>query len=320
MNQPSSLFAVNDAIGNREDLSDKIWDISPLDTPVLSSIEKTSAMAIKHEWQTDVLAAAAANTNVEGDDANVNAVVPTVRPFNYTQILDKVNFISGTQEVVEKAGRGSEVDYQKARRLQEMKRDLEYTLCAITTVPTLGDDSNPRIMGGLLAWIATNDVHVGTSPVYTNGTPTTARVDGTVRAFTEAQFKSALALQYAQGGEVNMAVMGPFNKQVFSTFSGNTTRFDSAEDARLVATVDVYRSDFGTIKIIPSRFTREAAGSRGDVLILDPKLLALAELRPAFSYDLAKAGDSLKYQLIHECTLEVRNEKGLASVNDLTVS
>ncbi len=57
------------AIGQREDLSDVIYNISPTDTPFMSSIGKTKATAILHEWQTDSLAAASlSNAAVEGAD------------------------------------------------------------------------------------------------------------------------------------------------------------------------------------------------------------------------------------------------------------
>ena len=78
------------SIGNREDLSDIIYDISPTDTPFMSSIPKNSATSTKHEWQTDALAAASAgNAVIEGDDATTDAFTATTRLFNYTQISDK---------------------------------------------------------------------------------------------------------------------------------------------------------------------------------------------------------------------------------------
>ena len=62
MAQPTNTFSQYDAKGNREDLSDIIYDISPTETPFLSSIGKTKATSTKHEWQTDALAAAVSNT------------------------------------------------------------------------------------------------------------------------------------------------------------------------------------------------------------------------------------------------------------------
>lgn len=95
MAQPADTFSSFDAIGNREDLSDIIYDISPTQTPFISSIPHVTATATLHEWQTDVLAAAADNAVIEGDDATTTAAVPTVRLNNVRQISDKVPRVTG---------------------------------------------------------------------------------------------------------------------------------------------------------------------------------------------------------------------------------
>lgn len=101
MAQPTNTFSQYDAKGNREDLSDIIYDISPTETPFLSSIGKTKATSTKHEWQTDALAAAVSNNAViEGDEATMDASTATTRVFNYTQISDKTATVSGTQKLL----------------------------------------------------------------------------------------------------------------------------------------------------------------------------------------------------------------------------
>lgn len=80
----TNTFTTYDAIGQREDLSDIIDMISPTDTPFLSALKKGKAASRKIEWQTDSLAAAANNKQIEGDDiASFTAVVPSVRWDNY---------------------------------------------------------------------------------------------------------------------------------------------------------------------------------------------------------------------------------------------
>ena len=51
-----------------------------------------------------------------------------------------------------------------------------------------------------------------------------------------------------------MIMVGAFNKQKLSGFTGGSTRFDSAEDRRLITSIDVYRSNFGTLQVAPSKF------------------------------------------------------------------
>ena len=108
------------AVGEREDLIDVIYDISPTDTPFMSTVAKTSASNVYHEWQTDSLAAAATNAAVEGADASDATLSATTRVGNYTQISQKTIKISGTLESVDKAGRKSEKAYQLAKASKEI--------------------------------------------------------------------------------------------------------------------------------------------------------------------------------------------------------
>ena len=96
------------AVGIREDLSNIIYNISPMDTPFMSSVGKGSCDNTLFEWQTDELAAAAANQQLEGDDSmNALAVAEPRRLQNYAQISYKAVQTSGTAEAVDFAGRKS---------------------------------------------------------------------------------------------------------------------------------------------------------------------------------------------------------------------
>ena len=90
MAQATNTFDQYDTTGNREDLSDMIFDISPDETPILSAIKKKKAKSVTHEWQTDSLAAAAVNAAIEGDDDTAaDSLGATTRLANTTQILKK---------------------------------------------------------------------------------------------------------------------------------------------------------------------------------------------------------------------------------------
>jgi hypothetical protein len=82
----------------REDLSDIIYNISPMDTPFMSGAGKGSCSNTLFEWQKDELAAAAANQKLEGDDPASLAVVEPVKLTNHTQISEKAVQTSGTAE------------------------------------------------------------------------------------------------------------------------------------------------------------------------------------------------------------------------------
>lgn len=313
--EPAGTFSTFDAVGNREDLSDAIYDISPVETPIMSSIGRTKATSTLHEWQTDALASASTSNAVkEGADASTDSITPTVRLSNTCQIMDKVPRVTGTQQVVSKAGRKNELSYQIAKFGRELKRDMEATICA-SQAEAAGDVSTARTFGALLSWIITNTDFGGGAGADGTGLGNTARTDGDARAFTEAQVKNVLAAAWTAGGDPDTIYVGAFNKQKFSTFTGNATRYKTAEDSKLNASIDLYDSDFGELEVIPNRFQRAR-----DCFILQNDMWALAYLRPFTTTDLAKTGDSEQKQLLVEFTLESRNEAASGGVFDLTTS
>tara|TARA_Y100001937_G_scaffold114447_1_gene164187 strand:- start:216 stop:1172 length:957 start_codon:yes stop_codon:yes gene_type:complete len=318
MAQVTGTYSVYDAKGLREDLSDIIYSIAPTETPFMSGIGKEKATAVLHEWQTDSLASAsAANAQVEGDEISFAAPTATTRVNNRTQISRKSVIVSGTLESVTKAGRNNELAYQISKASKELKRDMESSLTANNS-PVVGDDSTARELAGLAGWIqANNDAGAGgaNGQVSSVDVPGTARTDGTQRAFTESQLKSVIKKCWDEGGDPSMIMVGSFNKQVLSGFTGGSTRFDPAENKRLVAAVDVYESDFGSMTVVPNRFQRAR-----DVFVLQPDMFATAFLRDFQIMDLAKTGDATKQALLAEYTLVSRNEKASGAVFDVTTS
>jgi hypothetical protein len=313
-----------DAVGQREDLSDVIYNISPTDTPIMSSIGKTKATAVNHEWQTDSLAAATtANALVEGADATSATLSPTTRYGNLTQIVGKTVQVSGTLESVDKAGRKSEKAYQLAKGSAEIKRDIE-TIITANQAQVAGNGTNTaRKMSSLLSFIKTN-TSVGAGTTTAGADPTTigvsARVDAdTTRTFTEAMLKEVVREVFASGGTPSVLFVSPALKQTVSAFTGlAANRYQSPVvngQATILAGADIYQSDFGQISIVPNRFMRSR-----DALLLDPEYAALAYLRPFQTIELAKAGDSDKTQILAELTLEVRNEAAHGGVFDLNAA
>tara|TARA_Y100000593_G_scaffold84791_1_gene160842 strand:+ start:153 stop:1100 length:948 start_codon:yes stop_codon:yes gene_type:complete len=315
MAQPSNSFDTYDAKGNREALADIIYNISPTDTPFLTMAAQGKATATYEEWQTDELASAVTtNAVIEGDEATLDASVATTRVGNYTQIADKTVVITGTQEVVNHAGRKSELAYQIAKKGKELKRDMESQLTS-NTAQVAGNSTTARKSAGLGAWIATNDVLGTGSAASPTGNGTNARTDGTQRALLESHLKTAVQNCWSEGGNPSSVMVGPFNKTVISGFTGNSTRMDKGEDKKLFASIDVYESDFGALQIQPSRFSRER-----DVWVLDPEMWEVRYLRPFQQFELSKTGDSEKRQLLTEYVLVSRQEKASGMVADCTTS
>jgi hypothetical protein len=310
-------FTAHTAIGQREDLTDIIYDISPTETPFMSSVGKTKATAVYHEWQTDSLAAATtANAAIEGADATSATLAPTVRLGNYTQIIQKTVQVSGTLDTVNKAGRKSEKAYQLAKASSEIKRDLE-TILLSNQGRNAGTSTIARKLGSLLSWIKTNSDKAsdGADPA-TIGVST--RTDGTVRTFTETLLKTVVAEVFESGGSPKILMVGSAGKQKVSSFAGIAQQrymAPSNTPTTIIGAADVYMSDFGTMQVIPQRFMRAR-----DALVLDPEYAALAYLRPFQTNDLAKTGDSENTQLLAEVTLEVKNEAAHGIIADLNMA
>lgn len=320
MTLATSAFTTYSAVGNREDLTDAIYRIDPTDTPFWSLIEREKADAVNHEWQTQALAAASAsNAQLEGDDnITADAATPTTRLGNYCQISRKTPRVTGTQRAVDHAGRGDEMDYQSMLKGMELKRDIE-TILLTNQAKVAGNSSTARKLASVLSWITTNtDKGGGTGADPTAADGSIARVDSaTQRGFTEAQLKSVLQKCFNQGGKPTNLMVGSFNKQVASTFTGRGTPMQDQADRKVTAVVDVYQSDFGNLKITPNRFMRTR-----DALVIQPDMWAYATLpgRSMISFPLAKTGDTDSKVVLSEYTLVSRNEKASGGIFDLTSS
>lgn len=306
MAAPTNTYVSTAAVGNREDLTDIIDMITPSETPFYSMIGKSSASGTLHEWQTQALRAAKQNAQAEGDDTTATAVTPQVRLGNYTQILKEAASVSGTQESVDKAGKKSEMAKQMALKSAEMKLDLEFALTRNSVTA-----NGPRQMRGLVGWMVGANVSSGAGYVAPNYVTNVAQTDGTARAFTETLLKDTLQKTYIAGGRPNVIMMGATQKQTFSTFTGNATRQKDA-DNKLNASVDVYVSDFGTLKAVVNIQQRAR-----DVFVLQSDKWAFATLRPWQKSPLAKTGDSERNQILLEGTLEAINPAANGAVLDV---
>lgn len=309
----------------REDLVDKIWDVSPTDTPIVSAIPKVKADQTIHEWQVDELAAPAQNAQIEGVTATDTQASDTARLKNYTQIGHKVATVSGTANSTNNAGMNSQMAYQTARRMEELKTDIEFGICgrneAAGHAYVAGSASVARQMATIQAYIHTNVDGGATATELTNpfggGTATGAntRTAGTAQdwsAVGETNFNTVMASAFNEGGMPSMMVLSPVLKQeVTANFSNNSTRYVDTDMSTLMSSIDVINSDFGTVKLVPSRII-----ASDDVLLLDPEYLALAELRKMFTQDIGVVGDKRSKQIIWEGTLEVRNGAAHGAVYD----
>lgn len=318
---PTNLYQTASVKGNREDLIDKIFQVSPTETPITSAAGKVTATSVLHEWQTDALAApVSTNAAIDGDDASLQAQTSTARIGNHCQILTKTIGVSRRANLIKKAGRGMELPYLKAKAMTEIKRDIEKTAVSLNAA-VAATTSVAGKMGSLSVQITTNTSHGagGSTAAWTSGAPTTAATAGTGRALTAALVSAVQQLIFTnsgtQPGEIYLA---PAHKVVFSAFTGiATNRLDlgsKSKQGAIIVGADVYMGDFGAINIVPHYMM---AGST-DAFILNTDFIDVAFLDGIKETPLAKTGDSERMLITADCTLAVRAPLAQGKISDLS--
>jgi hypothetical protein len=311
MAKVTNAFDTYSATADREQLSDVIYNISPQATPFMSAIGKNSIKNVVFDWQTETLPTVDAAGELEGFrlDGATSASTATTRVSNVAMISSRDATVSGSQQASDPAGKKSEMAHQLAIMAKALKRDMETALCQ-NGGKTTGNATTARKTGGFESWIKSNYSKAA------SGAPTgggTAPTDGTQRALTEALLKSVLQSCFSNGGEPSLAICGPVNKQKISGFTGRTSARQMVDANTVEASVSIYASDFGELKIIPSNFSRERS-----LLLVDPDYAKVSFLRDFKTVDIATVGDATSKMLLVEFGLEVGNEAAHGIVADLT--
>lgn len=321
MAQPANLFDRFDEAGSvREDLIDKIYNVSPEEVPVTTALGKTSAAQTFHEWQRDALAAANKdNALIDGDEFSATALTATDRIGNYCQIFSKQPAVSRRANIVKKAGKTTSMAYQKAKLMKEAKRDVEASVLS-NNVAVAGNSSTASKSAGAGAMIYTNVSHGagGSTPSHTSGAATVAPTAGTARAFTEALLKAVVQLNFTNSGTVaNMVVMSPSHKETFSGFAGiavNRYQVSKKEQGRIIGGADIYMSNYGELEIVPHYIMAGATTVFG----INEDYGHLAFLDGFRSKEMGPTGDSEKQLITVDVTLQLDNEKAMWKIADLT--
>jgi hypothetical protein len=303
----------------REDLSDIIYNITPDDTPFYSSMGKSKANGVYHEWQTDSLRASGTNAHIEGDATDTYDSSSTTRLGNYTQIFKNAVRVSDTTYSVKEAGKTNEMAYQVLKVAREQKLDIEKAFFA-NQPRVVGDATTARQLAGLGAWIATN-VEKGTNganPSPVDGTDgRTDATGGDITDFDQTKFDSVMQSIWTNGGDPDTCYLSPFQMNKALGFVGNNNQRSAVQagDETVVKSLVVYVTPWGTIEFKPSRENRSR-----DVYILQNEMFSAAVLRPTKNIELAKDGDNTTRQVVTELTLCVKNEASSGLVADNTIA
>ena len=231
--------------------------------------------------------------------------------------------VSNTAEKVRKYGRSSEVNRLKAKKMVELKKDIEAAALGNGAAVT-GTSGVAAQMRGLYGFIATNASVGAGAGVAPNPVTNTAPVAGTARAFTSTLLDAAILAAYTAGGDCSVLITSPAHKKVASSFTTNVSRqqavpYEKETGIVLNTAYTYYGHDFGVTKVVPDRVMAAGGlGLTGAAYLVDADKCALGQLRPFESEQLATTGDAKNWQIRTEVTLVVRDEKPLASILDLS--
>ena len=315
MAQVTGTFDSYDAVGIREDLSDIITNVSPEATPFYTKCGKTTARNTLVEWQTDSLRSSAANAHLEGDETSFDTVTATVRLNNATQIFKNAVVIADTDEGLDKAGRAKEMAYQTLKIAKEQKLDIEKAL--FDNNAKVNTNGSARELAGAPSWLTSN-IAMGTGAAADpTGDGTDARTDGTQVAFDQDRFDTVMQSIWENGGNPDSVYLSAFQMNKALGFTGNNNQRSAVQagDERVIKSLAVYITPWGSVEFIPSRENRSR-----DVFIMQDDMWEVATLRPTKNIELAKTGDATKRQVVTELTLCAKNEAANGGVFDCTTS
>lgn len=329
------LNATNQGDKVREDLTDIIYNISPTERPFHQNASKLDATSDLHEWPIDKLADAVDNNaHIDGDDFAGDVLTAGQRLANFQQISRKDIVVSRRSDIVRKAGRRSELNYQVAKAGRELQRDNETAALFFRTAIS-GNDTTASLTAGVPTWTRTNTETVGSGatshadPTLSNtdsGTPVVGVDATTVNAMTETLLLKLVADIYVQGGDPDLIMMSPVAKQKFSNYMftniGTTgariaTQYQDAgpnpsKGLTVVGSVDVYVSDFGMLAIVPNRFQRSR-----DVFVMESEMWGISYLDGYHIEKMGKTGDSEKRVLIVDWGVVSKNEAASGTLYDV---
>lgn len=293
-----ATYTSYDQVGKAEDVSDIISDISPTDTPMVSLIKPQKVSARVYEYQTDSLAAAAANAAVEGADPTMATLTATTMITGNTQILTKAFQVSATADAIKTYGRAKETAYQLGRALKEIKRDLEFAYVGASNAGVAGNSTTAREMDSADQLI--------------DAATTTA---GGTAALTETMLLDTGEAVFNQGGDASVFMIKPADAQIVAGFTGASGRYRNFNDGAktLVNVIDLYVSPYGEYKVVLNRHQMTT-----HAFLLDPTMWRSAVLRPFSRTLLAKSGDSDKHFVVGEYGLMHLNPKASGQINALT--
>jgi len=274
-------------VGQKEDVSDIIANISPFSTPCISMFKDEKVSARTFSFLEDALADSAVNAAVEGADASMLTLSDATERTQNTQILSKAFQVSATADAVATHGRAKETAYQLAKKLKEIKKDYERAMVGVAQAAVAGNASTARKMTSILNQMSTG-IDAGS-----NATD----------ALTEAKLLLAGQTAYDNGSDVDTFMIKPADAQIVAGFSAASGRNrEIAQGKTLVNAIDLYVSPYGEYRVVLNRELKT-----DHALLIDPTMFKTCTLRPFTRTLLAKNGDSDRHHIVGEVSCKHTN-------------
>ena len=166
--------------------------------------------------------------------------------------------------------------------------------------------------------MTTNDSFLtNSSGAAPNGTGGARTDNGSTRNLDQALFDTTMESIWTAGGNPDTVYLSPFQMNKALGFTGNNNQRSQVQagDQKVVKSLDVYVTPWGTVEFQPSRLIRGR-----DVFICQNDMWNVAVLRPTKNVELSKTGDNTTRQVVTELTLVSKNEAASGIICDLTAS
>ena len=242
----------------------------------------------------------------QGADADTMVIAGTQDLFNYTQIFEDVIQLSGTQ-------RNSMIhgDENSASLIEDKQKELMEVLQSTLLVGqrTINTEDKRTTMGGLRYFI---DIYAPENAIDFGGAATWSTAAGVKEKLDDA----VQAIANNMGGKPTI-VVGFKAMRKLKDLADGTIFSKTSDKSRGTAMPEQYLSQLGALDIV---MLRERAGILDDLIfIIDEEQCGFKAMRNRgwFTEELAKTGDSYKWQVLGEYIAKFATPKVQAYIYNL---
>lgn len=318
-----SQLTTKNVVRQKRDVSAVMETISPEKTPLLSVCgTKTILNNNLYEYYDDVHPKGGTD-NAQYEGADITDYDDGYQPSivgNRCQIFRETLQVSGSMAHNKNVELRSDIPRQIKHKGTNLRKSIEK--CLTSNIPSQAEDkaaNKPQRFAGLQTFIETNVSRgVGGANGGYNGSDTVAATDGEKRDVTEPMVIQVLESMYNAGADTDGLTLfsGTYTKSTLdAVLNGNNSRtVDMRKNKTIASSVDYYESSFGQVNM-----QLNINQPKRCAFIINPDLVSKGVYRPEKLEKMAKTGDSTKYALLTEITMEI-HEKGLGLIADLKTS